>query len=343
MKTTSPYPARRTTRPSRPVATESDPNDPIAAKEAQLRAKIARLQAQERRQRLIEDLDRPKKKPGGFRFIHAFLIVLGLHVTAVGAFFGVSALRKMHASDKQALHEKPPAYAGVPDATPAQAHTPAVTSKTPMNQGAGQIASKQLKPASQKLPATKSKHHSPTEPSAKVRELFAKMHPSASAGNHNEESPITSALTETAPAITPSAPKMHKVLPGESLAQIAKANGIKTSALRDANHLDQSDDLKAGQRLTVPPPDAHPQLQLVEKDPESMNPKADQPEQFVPRLEQIAPNGVYTVQRGDNPYMVARRLGIPFTDLMTANNISNPADITIGMRLKVPGNRLAYN
>lgn len=333
-------------RSSRQVNSESDLSDPIALKEAQLRAKIARLQAQERRQRLIEDLEGPKREPGGFRFIHAFLIVLGLHVAAVGGFFGVSALRKMHASDKLALHEKNPAFAGTPATTPAPTHPPDAATKTSPNQDAVPIASKEVKAASKKIVAQKSKHHSTTEPSAKVRELFAKMHPSAStrsSASGAEARGTTAALAEIASSATPTGPKVHKVLPGESLAQIAKANGVKTSALRDANHLDQSDDLHVGDKLTIPAQDSHPPLQLVEKDPESAEPKAVQPEQFVPKPERIAPNGIYTVQRGDNPYMVAHKLGVSFTDLMTANNISDPAAVTIGMRLKVPGDRLASN
>ncbi len=345
MKTPSPSP----TKSSSVRATQyTDPEDPIANREAQLKARIARLQAQERRQRLIEDLEEPKRHPSSFRFIHAFLIVLGLHVMAIGGFFGVSALRKNHASDRLALMEKPPVYTGVPEASPSPSHVPDETPKAALNQNSARIASKEAKLTSKKLPATSSRHHSPLQPSAKVRELFAKMHPSASAGSSSKETatearPATKALTNMVAPVTSPAPKVHKVSPGESLAQIAKANGIKTSALREANHLDQSDDLQVGQRLTVPAPDAHPPLQLVEQDPESMTPKAEQPEQFVPKLEQIAPNGVYTVQRGDNPYMVARRLGVSFTDLMTANSISNPADVTIGMRLRVPGGRLASN
>lgn len=347
MQTSSTYQPNLNSRPTRLAVNASLRDvDPISVKEAQLRAKIAKLQAQERRQRLIEDLEGPKREPGGFRFIHAFFIVLGLHVAAVGGFFGVSALRKIHASDKLALNEKPPIYAGVPDASPTPTLPSSATSKITSNQDSGQIASKEVKPSSKRFPSLKTKHHSPTEPSAKVRELFAKMHPSASAVNQNattDVSPAVSALSEIAPAITPSSPKIHKVQPGESLAGIAKANGIKTSTLREANHLDQSDDLQVGQRLTLPAPEARPPLQLVDKAPESLEPKGEQPEQFVPRPERIAPNGIYMVQKGDNPYMVARKLGVSFTDLMMANNISNPADVTIGMRLKVPGSRLASN
>jgi LysM repeat protein len=81
----------------------------------------------------------------------------------------------------------------------------------------------------------------------------------------------------------------------------------------------------------------------VEQEAEEPAQTPEEPERFVPKGERLAPNGLYTVQRGDNPYMVARKLGVSFTDLMTANSISNPADVSIGMRLKVPSNKLASN
>jgi LysM repeat protein len=331
----------------------------LAAQEARLQAKIVKLQTQQRRQRLMKDLEGPQRPPGGFRFIYAFLIVLGLHVAAVGGFFGYSMVKKHIAAqaDRLALESKKPAYTGVPIASPSPAQT-ANSSKVADNQISKQVVSKSSKGAPKQSLAAKSKRHSPTEPSAKVRELFAKMHPSASAGSlskgtltetHSATEALTGMATQGAQY---HAPLIHKVLPGESLAQIAKANGVKTSALRDANHLDQSDDLQVGQKLTIPAQESNPPLQLVDKSPESTSNenqiqkggKDDAPETFTPRREQIAPNGVYTVQRGDNPYMVAHKLGVNFTDLMTANSITNPADVTIGMKLKVPSQQqLASN
>jgi LysM repeat protein len=119
--------------------------------------------------------------------------------------------------------------------------------------------------------------------------------------------------------------------------------GLPASKIRDANGLGSGNSLHVGQNLTIPSTEAHPPLQLVEKEPVTESPKQEDPEIFTPKLERIAPNGIYTVQRGDNPYSVARRLGVSFTDLMVANSISNPADVTIGMKLKVPSNALASN
>lgn len=352
MTTTSPTPF--------PIRNDMPVQDTdFAAQEARLQAKIIKLQAQQRRQRLMKDLEGPQRPPGGFRFIHAFLIVLGLHVAAVGGFFGYSMVKKRIATqaDRLALESKKPAYTGMPVASPSPA--PNTNSlKVSENQSSKQVVSKSSKGSPKQSLVSKSKHHSPTEPSAKVRELFAKMHPSASAGSLSkgtvtEAGSTTEALMGMVPKGAQShTPPIHTVLPGESLAQIAKANGIKTSALRDANHLDQSDDLQVGQKLTIPVQESNPPLQLVDKDPISTlsedqiqkSTKDDAPETFTPRREQIAPNGVYTVQRGDNPYMVAHKLGVSFTDLMTANSITNPADVTIGMKLKVPAQQqLASN
>jgi len=119
--------------------------------------------------------------------------------------------------------------------------------------------------------------------------------------------------------------------------------GVPASQIRQANRLESEGDLRVGQKLTIPSPDSHQPLQIVDKDPDPNSSKSQEPDQFVPKLERIAPNGFYTVQHGDNPYSIARRLGVTFMELMTANSISNPADITVGMKLKVPAQRLVSN
>ena len=88
----------------------------LVAEEARLRNKIAALQAKQRRQRLEEDL-RPstRKSKTGIRFASAFLIVMAIHVAAIGGFYGVSSIRKMNASDKLGLNAKAPVYTGVPE------------------------------------------------------------------------------------------------------------------------------------------------------------------------------------------------------------------------------------
>lgn len=346
LKTTSPAPATSSHRPRQ----SRRPQDiDLAAEEARLQAKIAALQAQERRQRLIEDLEKPKRKMGGFRFIHAFLIVLGLHVAAVGGFYGVSSIRKMRIADKSALSSKAPSYAGVSQPQPTQA--PGTGPATPVGSPDTGRQEAQKPPANRakglvKTPLATPKKSPPQSkaPSPEIRELFARRHGQKQAldANPTTKTPSLAAQNEL-PKDHGLAEQTHRVAPSETLAEIAKNHGIKTADLRKANGLDDSDDLQVGQKLKIPAADPNPPLQLVEQEAEASSLKSEEPEQFTPKLERLAPNGVYTVQRGENPYMVARKLGVSFTDLMTANSISNPADVSIGMKLKVPGRTLASN
>ena len=158
---------------------------------------------------------------------------------------------------------------------------------------------------------------------------------------NSEEAP-EQALVAT-PRPTPAPPSRYTVGPGDTLSKVAAMMGMPASKIRAANGLDSGNSLQVGQTLNIPTPNTHPPLQLVEKEPEAPAKKPEAPDLFIPKIEQVAPNGVYTVQRGDNPYLVARRLGVSFADLMMANSISNPADVTVGQRLKVPTKALASN
>ena len=282
------------------------------------------------------------------RFASAFLIVMAIHVAAIGGFYGVSSIRKMRALDKSALTAKAPTYAGVPEPKVKQTSEPPQPSATANN--TEQHETNKSQPNKFKglvkspLPPPKQLSPQAKEPSPEIRALFARRHgqKQALAGNAALKEQYLSSQESTA-AHEPSTERIHKVTPNETLAQIAKNHGIKTADLRKANGLNDSDDLQVGQKLTIPAPETHAPLQLAEKPLDEAEPKKDAPEVFTPKLERLAPNGVYTVQRGDNPYMVARKLGVSFTDLMTINSISNPADVSIGMKLKVPGNALASN
>ncbi len=324
-------------------------HDQITLKEAQLKAKIARLQAKQRRQKLEKDLCPPVRKSGsGIRFVNAFLIVMAIHVVAIGGFYGISTIRKMHASDKAVLMAKAPVYAGVPETQARPSSSVELSPKA--SDPAGQQVVKKValnKRREISKPPMGAPEQSPNktkEPSPEIRALFARRHGQKQAVAGNE----CSKSTEPTPQINlqesnRSAEQIHKVTANETLAQIAKNHGIKTAKLRSANGLNDSDDLQVGQKLKIPSPEAHPPLQLAQDTQEEAPSKNEAPEVFTPKLERLAPNGVYTVQRGDNAYMVAHRLGVSFTDLMTANAISNPSDVTIGMKLKVPSNKLASN
>ena len=48
---------------------------------------------------------------------------------------------------------------------------------------------------------------------------------------------------------------------------------------------------------------------------------------------------MYTVQRGDTLYSIARRHGVSVWDIVSANGITNPNLIYPGQQLRIPANR----
>ena len=47
----------------------------------------------------------------------------------------------------------------------------------------------------------------------------------------------------------------------------------------------------------------------------------------------------YTVAKGDNPYKIAKKLGVSYQALLAANNIEDPTKLQIGTVLKVPAKK----
>ena len=46
--------------------------------------------------------------------------------------------------------------------------------------------------------------------------------------------------------------------------------------------------------------------------------------------------GTYKVEKGDNPYKIAKKLGVTSQDLLKVNSIEDPTKLQIGQVLKVP-------
>ena len=46
--------------------------------------------------------------------------------------------------------------------------------------------------------------------------------------------------------------------------------------------------------------------------------------------------GTYKVAKGDNPYNIAKKLGVSSQDLLKVNGIEDPTKLQIGQVLKVP-------
>ncbi len=49
-----------------------------------------------------------------------------------------------------------------------------------------------------------------------------------------------------------------------------------------------------------------------------------------------AAGGTYTVQKGDNPYRIARKFKVSYEELLKVNNVTDPTKLQIGQVLKLP-------
>lgn len=51
----------------------------------------------------------------------------------------------------------------------------------------------------------------------------------------------------------------------------------------------------------------------------------------------VAAATTYTVAKGDNPYTIAKKIGVSYQDLLKVNGINDPTKLQIGQVLKIPG------
>lgn len=80
---------------------------------------------------------------------------------------------------------------------------------------------------------------------------------------------------------------------------------------------------------------------LVESKPPAAKTEASKPA-AAPKTaarEATASAGTYTVAKGDNPYKIAKKLGVTYQALLDVNKITDPTKLQIGTVLKVPAKK----
>jgi len=103
---------------------------------------------------------------------------------------------------------------------------------------------------------------------------------------------------------------IHVVQRGENLYRIGLRYGVSVNALVAANGLRNANHVWVGQRLVIP----------TGSSPSPSTPSS----------------GVHVVSRGENLYRIARRYGVSYYTLASANGIANPNHIYVGQRLTIP-------
>lgn len=156
-------------------------------------------------------------------------------------------------------------------------------------------------------------------------------------------------------------PRMHTVVSGDTLTRIAARYGTTVRALEMENGITTYSTIRVGQVLRIPegnaPKPASPQTaQAKTKSPpaakvaSTLKPAAASPTPIParviasvpPRVAPAAPvdtmpaDGTYKVEKGDNPYSIARKFGVSYQKLIEINQIEDPRKVQIGQVLKLP-------
>jgi len=169
--------------------------------------------------------------------------------------------------------------------------------------------------------------------------------------------------------------RSHTVQAGETLSRIAAQYKVSVSAIEKANEITSYSTLVVGQVLKIPPtgaPETKQTAPAATTKHETAPVKAPaaagtissatrptaitttaaattaettkpapvvtktEAETDTPGAHGTASGDVYTVAKGDNPYSIAKKLHVSYSELLSVNEIKDPTKIQIGQKLKIP-------
>jgi LysM repeat protein len=273
-----------------------------------LKASVARS----RRAPIVEEeeedfLEEPEPN---MKLSHAFVVVLVLHVIAVAGVFAFNSIKARQAD---------------------------VFSATKEEKGAA---------------ATSSAQTNPVEPSAGGDNAAGDPSNGASGGSSQPNPPANQATVTATPAAsatpapasvatTAGSAKTHEMQPGETLTKVASEYGVSIAELEKVNNITDPKKIRAGTVLTIPEGGAGPAA--------ASTPAAQTTTAVAPAATPAAAASstvkdsgqVYTVAKGDNPWKIAKKLKVPYTELMELNGNLDPKKLQIGQKLKIPASAKA--
>jgi len=240
----------------------------------------------------------------------AFLVVLILHVIAVGGVFAFNMMKARHTEESGARSNQASASAS-PTVRSEEATTPAAPANTT---------------AATAAPATPSASAAP-----KVAPVVGAI-TKATDGVHEVGTGET--LTRIAAAYSVTVEAIEKENGLSSRSQLKVGQRLRIPKVGAVAKAAPSASPVASPKAVVAASPAAPKT--VAKASPSASPAAS--------VETSGADGAtYTVAKGDNPYSIAKRLHISYDALIKANGITDPTKLQIGQKLKVPATKSAAN
>jgi LysM repeat protein len=133
----------------------------------------------------------------------------------------------------------------------------------------------------------------------------------------------------TSDTVTDGSDTTHVVQRGETLYRIGLKYGVSTGDLAAANGLSNVNQVYAGQVLIIPSGGAQ-----GENQPENQ----ETPPEMDTETDSVVPaEGIHVVAQGETLYSISRKYDVSVAALADANSLINPAHITVGQQLRIPG------
>lgn len=259
-----------------------------------------------------ENEDFVEESEPNMKLSHAFVVVLVLHVIAVAGVLAFNSIKARQAAVFSAMKDEPAKLAS----TGASAATaePAIANASAPDTGAGGSGGDMTDPSNGgAAPAPQNVPSAPVAPSASATPEPAASQPAAAPG------------TTT-----------HQVQPGETLVKIASDYGVSVTELEKANSITDPKKIQIGTTLTIPASASAPAKASTPTTPAAPAAAAETAGTSS-AASGVADSGkVYTVAKGDNPWKIAKKLKVPYADLLSLNGITDPRKLQIGQKLKVP-------
>jgi len=306
--------------PARPTAKRTPPP-----------AKIQAVASRAMPRMVEEDYDdRDESAEPTMKLSHAFIVVLVLHVIAVGGVFAFNMVKANRASAARLA----PVAETVSPAQPVVAKPAVAPAET-----------KPVKETSKPLAQT-AEPRQLVQPAAPEEVKPAVTQQAASA---IQTKPVAAvAVPKTAPVGAADAKQhTHTVVAGDTLTRIAGLYGVPVESIQKANDLPSATSIRVGQTLKIPAAPAKVQAAPAPKAlaaaPAESKPAKETapaaPKPATAKTAEAAPAAggeIYTVAKGDNPYAIAHRHKVSYEQLLALNNITDPTKLQIGQKLKLP-------
>jgi len=263
------------------------------------------------------------------KFSHALIVVLLLHVLAVGGVFAFNALKGRHIVPDRA---KPAASQAAPEAAAAPANKTAV----PAHEAARTLTAAPAKTPAKTLPEAAAATHTVVAGDTLTRIAAGNKTTVEAIEQANGIGSNGSALRVGQVLKIPAKPGASKVLPKPE-SPAAKTSEVKptaTAKTAETKPATKPSEVKPA-ASAAKTPEVKPAPVARTKETAAAT-KSTDGEPAKADAGPAASDKSYTVAKGDNPYSIAKKLKVKYNDLIKANDIKDPTKLQIGQKLIIP-------